>query len=470
MSKIVLDLARIIVETALLPYQSWMNLDALLRSLYRRFVSHRHLLEWSTAQKTQDNAQTKAPKYLTIIASSGGISTFLMLLFLLFKPDCLLLVFPWLVLWLASPLMAWSLNRRPHVRTPVSFLKEDERRFLRKISRRTWRYFADFVNEKSSWLPPDNYQVSHQNQLAMRTSPTNIGLWLASVLSARQFGYLTGDDVTHTLLKTFGTLNQLERYEGHLLNWYDIQTLTPLNPRYVSTVDSGNFLGALWTLQHGLLELMHRPILDSLAFEGLCDTCEILKESAQQETYVGFDTQDIDDLLKEWNKPHAHVGEALAVLWKTKITVRNLAQKARGINTTTGNVTYWADQLENLIQSWLSVSDRYLNWIEILNEKNVAGIPALLQAPSLFDLARGQVPAIIALENMRHQTATEEVSLIDWFDRILTAFSKSKWLAGEALSVTEQLVHECDNFAEAINMQFLFNQERKLFSIGYNVS
>ncbi len=115
--------------------------------------------------------------------------------------------------------------------------------YLRKVARRTWRFFSDFVSEETSWLPPDNYQVFHQDQLAMRTSPTNIGLWMLSALAARDFGYVTGDQVVETLSRSMETIARLERYEGHLLNWYDIQTLKPLEPRYVSTVDSGNLLG-----------------------------------------------------------------------------------------------------------------------------------------------------------------------------------------------------------------------------------
>ena len=156
------------------------------------------------------------------------------------------------MLWFLSPVIGWLLNRRPPVKQPQSLLPGEDRQFLRNVARRTWRYFSDFVNEETSWLPPDNYQVSYQNQLAMRTSPTNIGLWMVSVLGAHDFGYVTVDEVTQKLTGTMETIGKLERHEGHLLNWYDIQTLAPLKPRYVSTVDSGNLLGALWTLDQGL--------------------------------------------------------------------------------------------------------------------------------------------------------------------------------------------------------------------------
>ena len=112
--------------------------------------------------------------------------------------------------------------------------------FLRRITRLTWRFFDDIVNDETNWLPPDNYQVSHQDQLAMRTSPTNIGFWMLSTVAAHDCGYLTPDRTLQKLNATMATLEKLERYEGHLLNWYDIGSLAPLEPRYVSAVDSGN--------------------------------------------------------------------------------------------------------------------------------------------------------------------------------------------------------------------------------------
>jgi len=197
-------------------------------------------------------------------------------------PSSLAMASPWLVLWFLSPLIGWLLNLRPQAKQKQLLLPEKDLGFLRKVARRTWRYFSDFVGDDTSWLPPDNYQVSPQNHLAMRTSPTNIGLWMLSALAAHDFGYMTVDQVVEKLAHTMETIGKLERYEGHLLNWYDVQTLTPLEPRYVSAVDSGNLLGALWSLEHGLDELIHRPVLEGTAFEGLRDTGEILNRSSNR--------------------------------------------------------------------------------------------------------------------------------------------------------------------------------------------
>ena len=132
----------------------------------------------------------------------------------------------------------------------------------------------------------------------MRTSPTNIGLWMLSALAARDFGYVTGDQIVETLSRTLETISRLERYEGHLLNWYDVQTLKPLEPRYVSTVDSGNLLGALWSLEHGLEELIQRPVLEGNLFEGLRDTGEVYKEALEQEGIPQKDARALEDLAR----------------------------------------------------------------------------------------------------------------------------------------------------------------------------
>ena len=197
-------------------------------------------------------------------------------------PANFMLAGPWLGLWLLSPLIGWLLNLRPRAKPQRVQLPAKDVMYVRKVARRTWRYFSDFVSEETSWLPPDNYQVFHQDQLAMRTSPTNIGLWMLSALAARDFGYLTGDQIVQTLGRSMETIAKLDRHEGHLLNWYDVQTLKPLEPRYVSTVDSGNLLGALWSLEHGLEELIQRPVLEGNLFDGLRDTGEVFKEEARK--------------------------------------------------------------------------------------------------------------------------------------------------------------------------------------------
>src|SRR5438067_11811243 len=156
--------------------------------------------------------------------------------------------FPLLRLWVSFPVaIAWI--NRPAITARGGILTDADRRMLRGTARRTWRYFDDFVGPQTHWLPPDNFQEAPARELFLRTSPTNIGLWMLATVAANDFGYITLDDVAARNLGTLETLGQLEHVEGHLFNWYDLRTLEPLHPRYVSTVDSGNLLASLWTFE-----------------------------------------------------------------------------------------------------------------------------------------------------------------------------------------------------------------------------
>jgi len=270
------------------------------------------------------------------------------------------------MLWFLSAGVGWFLTRRPVNLKPEIMLSDEDRLFLRNIARRTWRYFLDFVNEESSWLPPDNYQVSHKNQLAMRTSPTNIGLYLVSVVSAHDFGYLTVDEVAQMLANTMETIGKLERHEGHLFNWYDIQTLEPLKPNYVSTVDSGNLLGALWTLDQGLGSLIREPVFGGEALPGLRDTGDILRQTVRGEKYSGMVGSGLDELMDLWESPPENILDVLHLLRRKERSVSDLVEEVSAVSPGLEGEAYWVEQIQDQYEAWLSIADRYLEWIEIL--------------------------------------------------------------------------------------------------------
>ena len=480
------DLLRVLAEAALLPYQAWLTLDAVARVFYRRYISHRFLLEWTSDRAVHGRVQAKVPVFLLSMAFASLFSMIAGLAILRFQSASFWLACPWLMLWFLSVAVGWFLTRRPLVVEPKNMLSEEDRLFLRNIARRTWRYFGDFVNEDTSWLPPDNYQVSHQNKLAMRTSPTNIGLYMVSVLSASDFGYLTVDGVARMLAKTMETIGKLERHEGHLFNWYDIQTLEPLKPHYVSTVDSGNLLGALWALDQGLGSLIREPLFDRKAFAGLCDIGEILRQTVRGETYSGMVAPGLDELMHMWESPPDHTVDALYLLRRAERSVNALAEEAGGVSSGLEGAAYWVGQIRSQHAAWLGIGNRYLEWIEILAEKaekDVAelfpdAIPSFRQviqsAPSLKDLADGNVPCIATIKATRKRSLKGRRAsgrkMTNWIDRVIEAFDRSKRLAGETLAVVEQISHVCRDLSVSVNMRFLYNTERRLFSVGFNAS
>ena len=290
------------------------------------------------------------------------------------------------------------------------------------------------------------------------------------------------DEVSHTLTLTIETIDKLERHEGHLLNWYDIQTLVPLNPRYVSTVDSGNLLGALWTLEPGLEALMRAPLIDGKAFAGLRDTGEVLLQVIRDETFVGFDDKALDELLNLWESPPDRIADVSGWLRRGESRLRDLIANANISAVAYKGVTNWVRQMQNQLAAWQHIEDRYLGWIEILAEKTADevaelapdALPAFRQviqyAPSLWDLAHGHIACITSFQTVKENAPEAVAALRDWIDRVLDTFEKSKWLAGETLAQTERLRQSVRELSASIDMGFLYNAERRLFSIGFNVS
>ncbi len=155
------------------------------------------------------------------------------------------------VLWFISPGVAWWISE-PLGRREAR-LTSDQINFLRKISRKTWGFFETFVGPEDHWLPPDNYQEHPLAKVAHRTSPTNMGLALLANLSAWDFGYISTGQLIDRTANAFRTMETMERYKGHFYNWYDTESLQPLLPMYISTVDSGNLAAHLLTLRAGLI-------------------------------------------------------------------------------------------------------------------------------------------------------------------------------------------------------------------------
>jgi cyclic beta-1,2-glucan synthetase len=257
-------LLRVMLTVIFLPDNAAMALDAIVRVIYRRTMSHRLLLEWETAADAHRRARSRE---LQFILSRLWIPAACVLLFAGATSRgtaAIVAAAPFLLLGALFPVAVMVINR-PAKSWRGGTLTSDDRRFLRAVARRTWRYFDDFVGPQTSWLPPDNVQETPTREIFMRTSPTNIGLSMLATVAANEFGYITHDNLVERNLRTLETLSRLERFEGHLFNWYDVSTLEPLRPRYVSAVDSGNLVASLWTFQTSCNELAARPLLDDAA-------------------------------------------------------------------------------------------------------------------------------------------------------------------------------------------------------------
>lgn len=249
-----------------LPYDALICLDAFLRSAVRMLFTRRGLFLWHTHYYARRNARRTPTEFADEmwIGPFAGIGAAVALWW--FNRPELFASAPLLALWAASPLVAWWLSRPTRPLRPV--LSAAERSLLSDTAHRTWDYFERFVNADENWLPPDNFQEDPGPIIASRTSPTNIGLSLLANLAAYDFGYIDRDTFLTRTENTLGAMQKLERFRGHFYNWYDTRSLKVLPPHYVSSVDSGNLLGALRTLRAGLLELPLTPTLSPRRGEG----------------------------------------------------------------------------------------------------------------------------------------------------------------------------------------------------------
>jgi len=273
-----LSLVQTVFLVTFLAHQATLMMDAIGRTLFRVFVSQRNLLQWVTAAQAKLSFRLRLPTAYRRMSGAVLIAAVGAALVLYIRPHNGWLSAPFLVLWALSPAVAVWISRSPLIGGRQELSAHDARA-LRLVARRTWRYFETFVTADDRMLPPDNFQYEPQPVLAHRTSPTNIGLYLLSAVSARDFGWLGTLDFTERAEATLATLGNLERFRGHFYNWYDTRDLRPLDPRYISAVDSGNLAGHLIALANACRDWIDRPPPADDGFAGVGDALQLAREA-----------------------------------------------------------------------------------------------------------------------------------------------------------------------------------------------
>ncbi|MEO5565974.1 MAG: glucoamylase family protein [Luteimonas sp.] len=416
------DLARISLAAALLPYEAFYSLDAIIRTLWRMLVSRRRMLQWSPSSEVEKTlgagwlASLRSMWMAPVFALGVGFAVARL------QPGALSVAVPLLVLWALSPWLAWWTGRPRPPRLDV--LTAQERGFLGLLSRRTWAFFEDFVTADDNWLPPDNIQELPSLLVAHRTSPTNIGLSLLANLSAHDFGYLQPDGVIGRVARTLDALEKLPRHRGHFYNWYDTQSLKPLQPLYVSTVDSGNLAGHLLTLRQGLLAQVDAVVLAPATWQGLHDTLSAYVDSGQS-----GDVQAMRSQLEALRAiPPSSCTAATDALSELVVLAGLLATPEAAAEVAAdepGEPAYWAGKLLGQLQAAQSA---------------LALVPAAMAAlplPTLHELAND------ASADVRAPAAARIAEL-------------------------QRLAHVAGQCAQ-MELGFLYDRSRHLLTIGYNV-
>jgi cellobiose phosphorylase len=445
-----------------LPYEAYVNTIAISKTLWRKLISKKNLLEWNpSAYQWSGNRTSLAASYASmwiVIALPIIVLSYLAI----FSPDKFALVAPVAFLWLIAPFITWWASR-PRVKKPVE-LKEQQNIFLRKMARKTWRFFEHFVGPQDNWLPPDNYQEQPIEALAHRTSPTNIGISLLANLTAHDFGYISTEQLIERTSNTVGTMRKMEWYRGHLYNWYDTETLEPLLPKYISTVDSGNLAGHLLVLRQGLLAISHQKIIGSKIFEGIQDTLNVLKdtlEEKEKQILNAFD-KDLKTVSElDSNEPY-EVKLGIAKLTKSFASVyQNLN------NEPESEIYWWKQALKTQLEKLGEALQIFTPW-ELLKSapSEFKDFDSLNQNPTLIELLASAQK--LQEEIVLHRATNNQNGENKWLELFQTALRNTIHLAQAQITSSHMLAQECKELAD-ISWGFLYNKSSKLLSIGYNV-
>lgn len=513
------DLLRWLLALTFLPYEAYIAMDAIILTIMRLYVTRKNLLQWTTAARVA--TQFKITRGFSgiwtrmfislVLAVSTGVYVILV------SPPLILLALLLLLMWFFSPRIAYIISHP--IQWETAQLQDDQQSLLRALARRTWLYFEQYVGPEDHWLPPDHFQESPRGMIAHRTSPTNIGLSLLSTLAAYDFGFTGILELAARLKAAFENITRLEKHRGHLLNWYDTRSLEPLSPRYVSTVDSGNLAGSLVALGQGCLEIGDQPILRQASCHGFLDTLDLMVELVE-----GLEEKDaiqaaapLQELLSQIHeqivtlqgKPEEWARYLLmlsGISWDGKpasVPLHSLEFLDQRVMNFVEDAAYLigAENLSRLriysgrvrfhLESFRRKIEMLVPWVVSFSDP-----PALFEADQVdqhlldkWEALKQALPLNVTLKDVS-EAVKEGQLYLDLLQELLGKTQDSaglvneaqKWctwlqehlesagMASKALWIGFQDLHQqCEQMVQEMDFSFLFNHDRQIFHIGYNL-
>ena len=437
-SDVVLGAANVGLSVTLLAHQAWLMADAIVRTLTRLYTSRRNLLEWTTAAEAKASQALDVSSFYRQMVGGVAIAAAGAVLVGAMKPSAAYIAAPFVVLWLLSPVISqWASVPPPD--SAAQQLSPANVLALRLTARRAWRFFENFVGPEDNGLPPDNFQDDPTPIVAHRTSPTNIGLYLLATVTARDLGWIGTHEMVERLEATLTTIASLEKFRGHLYNWYDTRDLHRLEPAYISSVDSGNLAGHLLTLSNACSQMINQSLPLAAALDGIGDAVALTREAAGA----------IGDDRRSQTLTRRHLDEALDL------------SSAAPVSAT---VEAWTAQLGHLAGRAETLSDVAAALTAERGDR--ANGDLVIWAEAARHAANSHVRDIALFgATVRHETAIPTIADLSDppGDEAGTAAAALLVRRLQAIAdQAQQLVKETD-------FSFLFDPTRKLFSIGFRV-
>lgn len=481
--------------------QAIISVRAIMISVYRMVFSHQNMLRWHISHEVAKKVKGTLREFIYLMLPTEIVSLLLLIL-LLNYPDGFSSYFT-LILWLISPLVAFYISQKKEIYK----YQDDDIKLLRRIAYRSARFFFEMSEKDGNQLIPDHYQEEPVTYSPAATSPTNIGMHLLSNFSAYDFGYVSFSNLLERTQKLFQTLDSLERYRGHFYNWYDIRTLQPLNPKYVSSADSANMLISLITLKQGIIDIIAKPLLKA-NLDGVLDILAVLIEDAN------LICDDRTILRSERKLAKRIYDEANLIINKysfnqTNVSIEQLAKKissladsnekikkiVSNLNLTTGktilaSIYSSTEHLNILLKQYTGDLDFFMFYNQtrldrpvIHNEnKNFLLAKALQEIslkldliPSLEYLSGGLKSEIEGLNfttliQSANLNNSEKEKIERWYEQVIKSLTLVETRAKKSKADYFAIISVLDKFFTETDFAFLYNKERGLFHIGYNVT
>ena len=478
-------LARWAVSIAFLVTDAVISLDAVARTLWRVYVSHRNLLQWQSSAHKQlsltDQSQTHS--VWRIIWPSPLLAVFVAIGLFWYEKSTLPVAAPLLIAWLFAPLLAIVLGKSREFRRDV--LGADDRQFLRRAARRTWHYFDTFCTPEENWLPPDNFQSFPGPVLAHRTSPTNIGLYLTSTLAARDLGYIGTREISIRTRNVLDALDRMQTHRGHILNWYDTRTLEPLEPKYISTVDSGNLAVCLIAVKQACAGEVRFSLCDEVTIGGLSDTLHVLVNTLHQlEFAVSVDLikaiENIERRLGEMCGPnnYATLQGLLRSDWPLleHLIADELVDIDMSQTDILSEIHSWLERFDHQLRSVVRDIDEFQPWLGL-----VASAPDNCQKIAVNTGLQLSPASSFECQGESVKTIYEEIKLalddqyigsieVDWCNELKASLKNGFEAQTQLDSDLKSLAKRAHKLAYGMDFSWLYDQSCKLFHIGYNLT